>query len=83
MVGCHWDDDPANNTVENLRWATLSENSYDAIRNGVHPTANKTHCHKGHEYTEENTRRYANGTRRCYTCQQERYARVKAGAKNA
>lgn len=31
---CHHDDDPANNTLENLRWGTRSSNMRDRIRNG-------------------------------------------------
>ena len=31
----HWDDDKLNNHYTNLRWGSLSENSHDAIRNGV------------------------------------------------
>lgn len=50
----HADDIPSNNFVSNLRWGTPSENSYDAVRNGNHFHANKTHCPKGHEYTSEN-----------------------------
>jgi len=36
-------------------------------------TANaaKTHCPKGHEYTEENTYRYPDGRRRCRTCNRD------------
>jgi len=34
--------------------------------------ARKTHCPKGHEYTSENTRRYA-GRRYCRQCGRERY----------
>ena len=29
----HWDDNPLNNTLENLRWGTASENAYDRERN--------------------------------------------------
>lgn len=36
---CHYDDDPANNTLGNLRWATRSENTRDKVRNGGHPFA--------------------------------------------
>lgn len=32
--GLHWDDDPANNRLTNLRWGTRSENNLDAVRNG-------------------------------------------------
>lgn len=31
----------------------------------------KTHCKKGHEYTEENTRFNPDGSRQCVTCQKE------------
>lgn len=34
MVGCHFDDDPANNRPSNLRWDTSSGNVSDAMRNG-------------------------------------------------
>ena len=37
MQGLHWDDDPANNVVENLYWGTSSQNRKDSIRNGRHP----------------------------------------------
>lgn len=30
----HWDGDPANNKVENLRWATAAENAADTKRHG-------------------------------------------------
>lgn len=52
---CHWDDNPENNAVENLRWGTASDNVNDAVRNGVHPESKVTHCPQGHEYTNENT----------------------------
>lgn len=31
----HWDDDPDNNQVSNLRYGTLSENQYDRYRNAL------------------------------------------------
>lgn len=33
-VACHYDDQPANNTLDNLRWDTPRANLLDAIRNG-------------------------------------------------
>lgn len=32
--GLHWDDNPINNWLSNLRWGTHSENQRDAVRNG-------------------------------------------------
>lgn len=55
MHGLHWDDDKDNNRLVNLRWGTRSDNSRDAIRNGRHNHADKTHCINGHEFTAENT----------------------------
>ena len=31
----HWDDNPANNHVSNLRWGTSGGNRSDAVRNGI------------------------------------------------
>lgn len=36
MECLHWDDNPSNNRLENLRWGTHSENTMDSIRNGTH-----------------------------------------------
>lgn len=38
QVGLHWDDEPSNNFLENLRWGTRSDNYADYVRNyGRHP----------------------------------------------
>lgn len=34
MECCHWDDNPTNNVLNNLRWATRSDNMRDSYRNG-------------------------------------------------
>ena len=46
----HLNDVPNDNRVENLAWGNASSNGLDAVRNGVHPLAKKTHCPRGHEY---------------------------------
>lgn len=80
MEACHNDGDKRNAALSNLRWGTPSENNFDIVRHGRNVNANKTHCPRGHEYSEENTYRWPsdNGKRRCRTCKSER--RMKATA---
>lgn len=48
---------------------TYSENTLDSVAAGTHNLASKTHCVRGHEFTEANTRRSADGRKRwCRTC---------------
>lgn len=71
---CHHDDDPKNNSLENLRWGTRSENRMDMVRNGNHRNARKTHCKNGHEFTLENTYFYKeDGRRGCRACGRDRW----------
>ena len=72
MHCCHWDGDPQNNHVANLRWDTPAANSQDTLRHGRHPGANRTHCPQGHPYDEENTCYLSRGGRRCRTCQRDK-----------
>lgn len=48
---------------------TASENT----KRQDHANRNKTHCPKGHEYTDENTRITKEGKRVCRSCDRERY----------
>lgn len=74
MHACHWNDDPEDNRLENLRWGTPTENRLDSVRNGGHYSARKTHCKRGHEFTPENTRLKAGTKARiCRTCESSRY----------
>ena len=69
MQACHWNDDPEDNRLENLRWGTPSDNMLDKVRNGKHQESRKTHCKWGHEFTAENTIPQSNGKdRQCKTC---------------
>lgn len=70
MVACHFDDDPDNNHVSNLRWATISDNVMDMVRNGNHNYARRTHCPRGHELAEWNVAPspLKNGHRNCLAC---------------
>lgn len=67
----HWDDDPSNNHVSNLRWGDRRDNAYDLYRNKTvrSPNAEKTECINGHPFNDENT--YVvprTGRRQCITC---------------
>lgn len=75
-VACHWNDIPDDNRIENLRWGTHEDNGDDMVRNGTARNTKKTHCAKGHPYSEDNTyfkRGSRNGkpTRCCMTCNRE------------
>lgn len=54
----HLNDVRTDNRVVNLAWGTPRDNGEDAVRNGKYPNGFKTHCPRGHEYTEENTIRW-------------------------
>lgn len=67
--GLHWNDNPDDNSIGNLRWGTASENKLDEVRNGLHANARKTQCKRGHELNEKNV--YINptsGSRQCRVC---------------
>lgn len=82
MQICHNDGNPANNTVENLRYDTPSENMQDSLRHGTHFQASKTHCPQGHEYTPANTRYSVTpggfNKRTCRICKREQTRRSRA-----
>lgn len=74
---CHNDNDPSNNTLENLRYDTHRNNQRQMAEDGRGARA-RTHCKNGHEFTDENTWHHkARGTtqRVCRTCH---YARRSA-----
>ncbi len=74
----HRNDVPWDDRLENLYWASPSENAYDKIRNGHDVNASKTHCKSGHEFSGDNLRmrQWKNGriSRECVTCDKEQHA---------
>ena len=70
MEGCHNDGNPTNNDVNNLRWATRSENQLDSVKHGTHQWARRTHCPRGHVLAEPNLvpSDYEKGSRSCLAC---------------
>jgi hypothetical protein len=52
-VGCHANDDPSDNRLENLRWDTHKANSADAVRNGRYRTGP---AHHNSRFTEAQVR---------------------------
>lgn len=60
----------SDNSVDNLRWGSNSENMKDRVRDGTCFESLKTHCPRGHEYTEENTiwNNSEHTHRKCRTC---------------
>lgn len=80
----HWDDDPQNNNLKNLRYGDNFDNARDKERLGTFytmssPNRNKTHCPKGHAYSPENTRTdKKTGHRTCRACRRLDYFRNKS-----
>lgn len=72
MFVLHWDDDPSNNRVENLRIGTITDNSADSIRNGRNYRINQTHCKRGHEFNDRNTAKNGPTGRGCLSCKRAR-----------
>lgn len=73
----HGDGIPANNRLSNLSYGTKSQNKLDQVRHGTDPNASKTHCIRGHEFTEENTLVRYGQWRECRKCKASWYARNK------
>lgn len=62
------------NSADNLRWGSNSDNMRDRRIDGTDSQVRKTHCPAGHPYDENNT--YRNGadnrSRACITCRKNR-----------
>ncbi|MFC8732197.1 hypothetical protein ACFT5B_07045 [Luteimicrobium sp. NPDC057192] len=56
----------------NTHYRRVSRHGSTEKRDGSDWQRAKTHCPNGHEYTPENTYRFADGRRRCRACRLER-----------
>ena len=77
-VGMHLDDDPTNNSIENLRWGTTSDNVRDCSAKRRHNKSRNDHCPQGHALAAPNLDPYQlnRGVRMCVACQKaHRYIR--------
>lgn len=66
----HWDDNPSNNRLDNLRYGTDRENYADSVRNGKR-RFHLTQCPQGHEYTYQDS-----GKKRCRVCENKKSKEV-------
>ncbi|MFC5996979.1 NUMOD4 motif-containing HNH endonuclease [Pseudonocardia hispaniensis] len=66
----HWDGDPSNNHLENLRYGTPAENQDDSIRHGRHGYATRRVCPRNHRLVPPNLvpGRAKQGIRWCRAC---------------
>lgn len=71
---CHFDGEPTNNRLDNLRWDSHSANSLDRTRHGRDWNAAKTACPRGHLLTAPNIRTADArlGHRSCLACDRAR-----------
>jgi len=78
LLGCHDDDDPTNNSLNNLRWDTPSSNIFDQVRSGKHRETQKRKCPRRHLLVMPNLMpsQLKRGARSCLACSRARQTKV-------
>lgn len=81
----HGVNGPLDNSTENLRWGTNSDNMRDRRRDGTDFEVNKTHCPVGHEYVPENIiwNNVERTHRKCRACHNGRRRSARKALKDA
>lgn len=70
MMACHNNGNVDDNSIDNLRWDTQSNNILDCVTHGTHFNASKDACKLGHKLIKENLRvgMLKKGKRSCLSC---------------
>jgi hypothetical protein len=87
MFVCHTCDNPSCVNPEHLWLGNNQDNMDDMNIKSRHAMTKRTHCPKGHEYDEQNTRKYTNPItgqfmRACRKCDSVRKQKIRAKAVN-
>lgn len=76
---CHNDGNQLNDRLDNLRWASRSDNMLDAVKHGTHVWGRRTHCMYGHLLAGPNLTYNARGRRLCKACMRGRQTKDRQG----
>lgn len=69
LWGCHYDGNPGNNRLSNLRWDSPSSNVADAKRHGTLPEHLHAQCRQGHDLAPPNLNGWHLRVRGHHVCQ--------------